>query len=135
MYRQRFFQEAVPRLLDLYKNNDSESNHKAPVFAAIANQLAFIPQGVLLAHMKTLVPLLIQCLAVEQSDQLILSTIQALLALMTENTTAMLDYIDNLVSRLLLLAKNGKSMVNHSSIFRISLILVILNQEILSLFH
>lgn len=115
LYRQRFFQDVVPRLLDLYRRNKSEDGKKganrAPVFAAIANQLAFIPHGVLLAHMATLIPLLIQCLGVDQPDQLVLSTIRALLALMADNTTAMLDYLDNLVSRLLVLAKEGKSMV------------------------
>lgn len=116
MYRQRFFQEVVPRLLDLYQSSGKDSSGKAPVFAAIANQLAFIPQGVLLAHIKTLVPLLVQCLAVDQPDRLITSTLEALLALMADNNTAMVDYIDTLVSRLLVLAKDGQSMVKKTQV-------------------
>ena len=81
------------------------------MFAAIANQLSFIPHGVLVAHMTTLIPLLIRCLAVDQPDQLVLSTIRSLLALMADSTTAMLDYLDTLVSRLVLLARDAKSMV------------------------
>ena len=110
MYRQRFFQEVVPKLLDLYKK--PEFVNKAACFAAIANQLAFIPHGVLLTQITTLIPLLIQCLVIEQPDQLITSTINALISLMSENTTVVVDYIDTLVARLLTLAKNSQSLVS-----------------------
>lgn len=110
MYRQRFFQEVVPRLLKLYR--ESESCNKAACFAAIANQLAFIPEGVLVAHITTLIPLLIQCLAIEQPPQLIISTINAFMGLMSDNVNAIEDYVDNLVPRLLTLAKDGTTMVN-----------------------
>lgn len=110
MYRQRFFQEVVPKLLELYKK--SEMDNKAACFAAIANQLAFIPHGVLISHMATLIPLLIQCLVVEQPDQLIVSTLNALNSLTSENTAVIVDYIDSLVPRLLALAKNSQSLVS-----------------------
>ena len=109
MYRQRFFQEVVPRLLKLYR--ESESCNKAACFAAIANQLAFIPEGVLVAHITTLIPLLIQCLSIHQPPQLIISTINAFMGLMSDNVNAIEDYVDNLVPRLLNLAKDGSSMV------------------------
>lgn len=109
MYRQRFFQEVVPKLLDLYR--DAELTNKPACFAAIANQLAFIPQGVLVSRISALVPLLIQCLVVEQPEQLITSTINALVGLMAENTTVVVDYLDSLVPRLLALAKNSPSLV------------------------
>ena len=112
MYRQRFFQEVVPRLLDLYRQSDNESN-KAACLTAIANQLAFIPRGVLLSHTTTLIPLLIQCLTSEQPEQLVASAIDALLDLMADNTAAVVEYIDSLVPRLLKLAQCGRTMVNH----------------------
>lgn len=110
MYRQRFFQDVVPRLLDLYRHSDAASN-KAACLTAIANQLAFIPRGVLLSHTATLVPLLIQCLTSEQPEQLVASAIDALLDLMADNTSAVIEYIDSLVPRLLKLAQDGRTMV------------------------
>ncbi|KAK4011886.1 hypothetical protein OUZ56_020995 [Daphnia magna] len=108
MYRQRFFQEVVPRLLKLYR--ESPSCNKSACFAAIANQLAFIPEGVLVAHITTLIPLLIQCLNIEQPDQLIISTITAFMGLMSDNVNAIEEYISSLVPRLLTLAKDGLTM-------------------------
>ncbi|EFX86854.1 hypothetical protein DAPPUDRAFT_221700 [Daphnia pulex] len=108
MYRQRFFQEVVPRLLKLYR--ESESCNKAACFAAIANQLAFIPEGVLIAHITTLIPLLIQCLSTDQPAQLIISTINAFMGLMSDNVSAIEEYISSLVPRLLTLAKDGITM-------------------------
>ena len=110
MFRQRFFQDVVPRLLDLYRHSDAGSN-KAACLTAIANQLAFIPRGVLLSHTATLVPLLIQCLTSEQPEQLVASAIDALLDLMADNTSAVVEYIDSLVPRLLKLAQDGRTMV------------------------
>jgi len=110
MYRQRFFQDVVPRLLDLYRHSDA-GNNKAACLTAIANQLAFIPRGVLLSHTATLVPLLIQCLTSEQPEQLVASSIDALLDLMADNTSAVVEYIDSLVPRLLKLAQDGRTMV------------------------
>lgn len=109
MYRQRFFQEVVPRLLKLYK--ESDSCNKAAVFAAIANQLAYVPEGVLIGHMATLIPLLVQCLAVDQPNDLIVSTINAFMGLMSDNIGAIENYVGNLVPRLLRLAQEGRSMV------------------------
>lgn len=109
MYRQRFFQEVVPRLLKLYR--ESDSCNKAACFAAIANQLAFIPDGVLIAHITTLIPLLVQCLAVEQPPELIISTINAFMSLIADNVNAIENYVDNIVPRLLTLAKDGGTMV------------------------
>lgn len=109
MYRQRFFQEVVPRLLKVYQ--ESESCNKAACFAAIANQLAFIPEGVLIAHITTLIPLLIQCLSTEQPPQLIISTINAFMGLISDNVNAIEEYISSLVPRLLKLAKDGFTMV------------------------
>jgi hypothetical protein len=109
MYRQRFFQEVVPRLLKVYQ--ESESCNKAACFAAIANQLAFIPEGVLIAHITTLIPLLIQCLSTEQPSQLIISTINAFMGLISDNVNAIEEYISSLVPRLLNLAKDGFTMV------------------------
>ena len=109
MYRQRFFQATVPRLLALYQQS-KESN--AACFAAIANQLAFVPHTVIISHMSTVVPLLVQCLAVEQQNRLIISTINALLGLMRDNTLALVDHIDTLVPRLLKLAREATSMVS-----------------------
>jgi len=111
MYRQRFFQETVPRLLALYQHS-KQSN--GACFAAIANQLAFVPHAIIISHMATLVPLLVQCLAVEQQNRLIVSTINALLGLMRDNTLALVDHIDTLVPRLLLLATDAPSMVVRS---------------------
>jgi len=111
MYRQRFFQATVPRLLALYQQS-KESN--AACFAAIANQLAFVPHTVIISHMSTVVPLLVQCLAVEQQNRLIISTINALLGLMRDNTLALVDHIDTLVPRLLKLAREATSMVVRS---------------------
>ncbi|XP_057379811.1 MMS19 nucleotide excision repair protein homolog [Daphnia carinata] len=108
MYRQRFFQEVVPRLLKLYR--ESPSCNKSACFAAIANQLAFIPEGVLVAHITTLIPLLIQCLNIEQPDQLIVSTITAFMGLISDNINAIEEYISSLVPRLLTLAKDGLTM-------------------------
>lgn len=112
MYRQRFFQEVVPRLLKLYR--ESESCNKAACFAAIANQLAYLPDGVLIAHITTLIPLLIQCLAVEQPSELIISTINAFMNLIADNVSAIEVYVSNLVPRLLTLAKDGNTMVTYS---------------------
>lgn len=109
MYRQRFFQEVVPRLLKLYK--ESETCNKSACFAAIANQLAFVPEGVLVGHMATLIPLLVQCLAIDQPTDLIVSTINAFMGLMSDNVGAIESYVDNLVPRLLCLAQNSNSMV------------------------
>merc|ERR1712071_386898 len=111
MYRQRFFQSTVPRLLALYEQS-KQSN--GACFAAIANQLAFVPHAVIISHMATLVPLLVQCLAVEQQNRLIVSTINALLGLMRDNTLALVDHIDTLVPRLIVLAIDAPSMVVRS---------------------
>ena len=115
MYRQRFFQEVVPRLLKLYR--ESESCNKAACFAAIANQLAFIPEGVLIGHITTLIPLLIQCLSTDQPPQLITSTINAFMGLMSDNVNAIEEYISSLVPRLLTLAKDGITMVRSTFTF------------------
>ena len=121
MYRQRFFQSTVPRLLALYQQS-KQSN--GACFAAIANQLAFVPHAVIISHMATLVPLLVQCLAVEQQNRLIVSTINALLGLMRDNTLALVDHIDTLVPRLIVLAIDAPSMVT-----RWNFAITVLNSE------
>lgn len=111
MYRQRFFQEVIPLLLKLHR--ESETCNKAACFAAIANQLAFVPEGVLVTHITSLIPLLIQCLAVEQPPELITSTINTFMSLMSENVSTIENYVSSLVPRLLTLARDGTTLVGH----------------------
>lgn len=98
----------VPRLLATHRRAGGAN---AACLAAIANQLAHIPHAVLLSKMATLLPMLVQCLASDQDAVLIESTIKALMALMPENSDPIVEHIDTLVPRLVLLAKEGRSMV------------------------
>lgn len=55
--------------------------------------------------------MLVQCLAVDKPASLIISTTRALLGLIAENPTAVADQIDSLVPRLVVLGKDGGTMV------------------------
>ena len=112
LYRQRFFQLTVPHLLSAYR----QSSDPNPAFlAAVANQLAYISSGVLASHAADLIVMFIQCLAVDQDPNLVLSTINALTNLFSENIQCIISHIDSLIPKLLVLSNKGQNLVSYES--------------------
>ncbi|XP_066278817.1 MMS19 nucleotide excision repair protein homolog [Branchiostoma lanceolatum] len=107
MYRQRFFMENLPALVDGF--NQADDGRKQSFLCAVSHLLTFMPRQVLLGALPLLVPLLVQSLLGEDPS-LQVSTLEMFSSLVQEAPQVISQNIDALIPQLLELSKNGPSM-------------------------
>ncbi|XP_078589095.1 MMS19 nucleotide excision repair protein homolog [Branchiostoma floridae x Branchiostoma japonicum] len=107
MYKQRFFMENLPALVDGF--NQADDGRKQSFLCAVSHLLTFIPRQVLLGALPPLVPLLVQSLLGEDPS-LQVSTLEMFSSLVQEAPQVISKNVDALIPQLLELSKNGPTM-------------------------
>ncbi|KAI8485593.1 mms19 nucleotide excision repair [Branchiostoma belcheri] len=107
MYKQRFFTENLPALVDGF--NQADDGRKQSFLCAVSHLLTFVPRQVLLSALPPLVPLLVQSLLGEDPS-LQVSTLEMFSSLVQEAPHVISQNIDALIPQLLNLSKAGPSM-------------------------
>ncbi|XP_031554301.1 MMS19 nucleotide excision repair protein homolog isoform X2 [Actinia tenebrosa] len=107
MYKQRFFLQTLPQLLNGFQS--SLPGHKHHYLSALSHLLQWIPKQVLMSEVPNLMPLLIQSLSQDQAS-LLLSTLQTLYSLIFDASEAIIRQVTSLVPNFLRLVKFESSM-------------------------
>ncbi|XP_067657510.1 MMS19 nucleotide excision repair protein homolog [Haliotis asinina] len=106
-YRQKLFIQNVTVLTDKFQSADKD---KKPCYLmAISHLLRFLPKQVLLAEVKTLMPIMMQSLSCAETD-LLTSTLTKVTELTSDAPEIISKYIDTLVPQLLKLTTYSASM-------------------------
>ncbi|XP_048406732.2 MMS19 nucleotide excision repair protein homolog [Stegostoma tigrinum] len=113
MYRQRFFTENVPKLVQGF-HSASEDN-KANYLKALSHVLNSLPKQVLMTELPSLLTLLLEALSC--SDQVVqLSTLGCLHPLLLDATQTMSLHVETLVNKLLNLTSSPAMKVRIASL-------------------
>jgi DNA repair/transcription protein MET18/MMS19 len=107
MYRQQFFVETVPKLVDGF--NQSQPDGKESFLRALSHVLQSVPKEVLLSELPPLMPLLIQSLSLSEPS-LKTSTLTTLYSLVHDAPLVISQHISSLIPPLLLLSKQNQQM-------------------------
>ncbi|XP_064631071.1 MMS19 nucleotide excision repair protein homolog [Lineus longissimus] len=107
MYRQRFFMETLPKLVEGF--NSTRLERKPNYLNALAFLLRFVPRQVLLSELPPLLPLMVQSLQCQDTN-LWLSTLNTLYDLIHDAPEVLTSYVDSLIPLMLKLAKYQDSM-------------------------
>ena len=102
---QKVFNVCVPTIAERFRNADTKA--KPNFLIALSGLLKFMPTGVIMPEIDTLLPLLLQSLDLEDDD-VKAATIQNLAVVSQENSQAIEGHIGSLITRLLKSAGNPK---------------------------
>ncbi|XP_046560408.1 MMS19 nucleotide excision repair protein homolog isoform X2 [Haliotis rubra] len=106
-YRQKLFIQNVSVLTDKFQSAGKDA--KPCYLMAISHLLRFLPKQVLLAEVKTLMPIMMQSLSCVETD-LLTSTLTKVTELTSDAPEIISKYIDTLVPQLLKLTTTSASM-------------------------
>lgn len=109
LYRQRFLMQNLPRLVPLYSSSSSTKETKEVILMALSNMLRHAPQAVLLANLKTTIPLLIQSLS-SPEPSLKISSLFTLTKSISDSVSIVEQHISSLIPALIKLTRYRSSM-------------------------
>eukprot|EP01147_Barroeca_monosierra_P009632 gene9632-1853_t len=110
MYRQRFFQENISRIVELF-----ESTTNVACLKALSYLLKGVPLQVVKTELPVVLPLLLQSMHLEDS-QLLEGTLDTVLALVIEVPSQVAEHMDALISRCLDLTQHPKLVVRKAAL-------------------
>lgn len=107
LYRQRLFM-VVPKIVANY--GSSQTQNKTHYLTALAHIIQEVPHIVLVPHLPQILPMLVQSLSAESSEELTLITLSTLLSLLTAKESVLEQYIDTFIPRFLSISHTCKYM-------------------------
>eukprot|EP00043_Microstomoeca_roanoka_P007286 m.70164 g.70164 ORF g.70164 m.70164 type:complete len:965 (-) comp13765_c0_seq1:100-2994(-) len=110
MFRQRFFQEHVPRLVQLFQETPN------PVYLkALAFLLKGVPMQVVFTELPTVLPLLLKSLDLDDSE-LLIGTLDMLHALAQDAPTQLAEHVNTVIDRSLRLKSHNRMDVRKAAL-------------------
>ncbi|XP_063604037.1 MMS19 nucleotide excision repair protein homolog [Penaeus indicus] len=113
LYKQRYFEHVIGPLVDLF--NSAENSTKQKALLAISSLLPSLPQLVLNAHIKRLLPVLLQGITCDE-ETVTESTLTSLVSLLQQSVEHACPHVSTLIPTLLLLATDHPLKVRMKSL-------------------
>ncbi|KAK7573753.1 hypothetical protein V9T40_010944 [Parthenolecanium corni] len=107
-FRERLFSCAVPKLLEFSKTDSKSVKHTCTI--SIVYLLANASPNIIQKFFKEIIPLLMSVLVDHESAEVVTLTLDKIKTMLVENTVAFEEYVETFLSRLTVLAREGKFM-------------------------